>query len=256
MAGPRSAHRIRRMKGHVLSRVLAKLADLGLAVLFLAAAVPKIAEPADFAEAIATYRISPAWAVAPLAHFLPWLEVLCAALLALGPARTVCRRTLLGMLVAYTLVTGVAVARGIDIRCGCFGGQGGSAWLLIVRNVGILLAYGTVRLLVARLDKTGTRRDHLRRGRPLASAQLLALTVATILLGAAPASARAALPAERIAVEAASNDPLQQGLRPGGQSDAPGSRRHAPTRPRAARDVAGPRGQDSAVSLYPTPRTV
>jgi len=138
--------------------VIAKLADLGLAGLFLAAAIPKIADPEAFADAIASYHLSPTLAIEPLAYFLPWFEGLCALLLVLGLAGGLCRKTLVGLLLGYTFLTIVAVARGIDIRCGCFGGDGSSGINVIVRNSIILLSLMGLRLLTRRLGReAGTR---------------------------------------------------------------------------------------------------
>ena len=55
--------------------VLATRILLGL--IFLAAALPKIADPPGFAKAIWAYGLFPPWSINPLALLLPWLELVC-----------------------------------------------------------------------------------------------------------------------------------------------------------------------------------
>jgi putative oxidoreductase len=88
---------------------------------FLVAGVLKVLDPAHFAADIDHYRILPYFAVAPLAYYLPWLEIICGTAVIVDAAR----RSALGLLLVMTVVFIVAIAsawmRGLDIRCGCFG---------------------------------------------------------------------------------------------------------------------------------------
>lgn len=103
-----------------------------IAGVFLYAAFPKIADPAGFARSIANYQILPDAAINPLAIFLPWLELVCAVSLIAIPAL---RRGALiltgGMLLVFVVAIISALARGLNIECGCFStsGQGGKAAL-------------------------------------------------------------------------------------------------------------------------------
>ncbi|MFX0210655.1 MAG: MauE/DoxX family redox-associated membrane protein [Candidatus Hodarchaeota archaeon] len=131
-------------------RFIKQLADYGLAILFLVAALPKIIDPNSFADAIASFRITPEWALEPLAHFLPWFEGICAGLLVTGVCRGLNHKILVGLLVFYTLLSFTAIFRGIDIYCGCFGGKGSSAWHVIFRNISILLILATIKLITTK----------------------------------------------------------------------------------------------------------
>jgi uncharacterized membrane protein YphA (DoxX/SURF4 family) len=94
---------------------------LALAAIFLYAAIPKIAEPGAFAVDIANYRILPAELVHPLAVTLPWIELVAAILLVVG-VWTRAAALLCGlMLLVFIAGMAGAVARGLDIACGCFG---------------------------------------------------------------------------------------------------------------------------------------
>jgi len=88
--------------------------------LFIFAALPKISNPAAFAETVSNYQILPTALVNPAAIFLPWLELLTGGLIIMGI-------WLEGALIIYNLlmVTFISVlayntARGLNIHCGCF----------------------------------------------------------------------------------------------------------------------------------------
>jgi len=92
-----------------------------VAGVFLVAGVLKVADPARFAAAIDHFRLLPYFAAAPLALYLPWLEIICGVAVFVDTAR----RSALVLLFALTVVFIAAMAsawmRGLDIRCGCFG---------------------------------------------------------------------------------------------------------------------------------------
>lgn len=100
---------------------LAQFLRLGLALLFLAAGIPKILDPQAFAHAIDGFQILPAITVPPTALILPWLEVLLAFAL-------LCRVWLTATLVLTNILLAIflgavlsAAWRGLDVACGCFG---------------------------------------------------------------------------------------------------------------------------------------
>jgi putative oxidoreductase len=88
---------------------------------FLVAGVLKVIDPARFAADIDHFRLLPYFAVAPLALYLPWLEIICGLAVLVGAWR----RSALVLLFALTVVFIAAITsawmRGLDIRCGCFG---------------------------------------------------------------------------------------------------------------------------------------
>jgi len=93
-----------------------------LGAIFMYAAWTKLREPwALFAISIDSYQVLPLWAVEFIARTLPWLELLLGALLIAGIWRGVAAA-------AATLLLGVffglmirAMAKGMQIDCGCFG---------------------------------------------------------------------------------------------------------------------------------------
>ncbi len=121
--------------------VIEWVACLALAGVFLAAAFPKISNPDLFALAVAQYRLLPGALVNLVAIYLPWLEISCAAALAVLPsARRGVLLLVAAMLVAFTLAIAWVVIRGQPIPCGCFGGESSmsAGWVALARNCGLL----------------------------------------------------------------------------------------------------------------------
>lgn len=117
----------------------AALAFVGGAVA-LAGAL-KLANPASFAESIHNYRIvSPLWS-GLLAVYVPWLELVLVAGLCRSRTRRVAWALLALLLAAFTIILLITWLRGIDVRCGCFGGgagQGPTPGWAVLRNLVLL----------------------------------------------------------------------------------------------------------------------
>lgn len=111
-----------------------------LAALFLYASLPKIADPAAFAQDVYYYRLLPDAAVNLVAIFLPWLELLCAVALLVAPSwRTSAYLLLLSMLAVFTVAVAVNVVRGVDISCGCFASASETiGWDKVLENVWLM----------------------------------------------------------------------------------------------------------------------
>lgn len=95
-------------------------ARLMIAVLFLAAGLPKIIAPQDFALALFRYHLLPDATINIAALLLPWLEILAALALLLPGWRKAGAACLAGLLGVATVAIAVSLARGLDIDCGCF----------------------------------------------------------------------------------------------------------------------------------------
>ena len=117
------------------------LACLALAGVLLAAGLPKISNPDQFALAVYQYQLLPALLVNPVAIYLPWMEISCAvALVVLPSARRGALLLVAGMLMVFTLAIAFAVLRGQPIPCGCFGDDAAPAgWWSLARNCGLLV---------------------------------------------------------------------------------------------------------------------
>jgi putative oxidoreductase len=125
-------------------RVLLLAARLLLGGIFLVAGILKLRDPVTFTTDIANYQLWPALAPV-LAAALPTLEVVVGvALLALGaPWRRAAALCAAGLMVVFTAAASSALARGLDVACGCFGGAsaaGTIGWLTIGRDLGLVAA--------------------------------------------------------------------------------------------------------------------
>ncbi|HNW59889.1 MAG TPA: MauE/DoxX family redox-associated membrane protein [bacterium] len=128
---------------------LATLLRLGLAVVFIYASLDKIAHPAAFAAAIGHYQLLPGFLAALLAAILPWLELGCGLALLLN--RGMAGATLLaaGMNLVFILAITTALARGLDISCGCFSTSDAGSRVGVTRlleDLVLLLAAGWLYL--------------------------------------------------------------------------------------------------------------
>ena len=92
-----------------------------VAAAFATAGALKLFDPARFADDIGHYRLISPWLAGLVAVYLPWLELTLAAAL-LAPRWRGAARWLSGALLVFFCAALVStMARGIDIRCGCFG---------------------------------------------------------------------------------------------------------------------------------------
>ena len=95
-----------------------------LGVLFVGACVHKIAEPASFALDIATYDILPLAAINLMAIGLPWIELIAGVMLIVGWRVRGSSLVIASMMLVFLVALCIALARGLDMSCGCFASQG------------------------------------------------------------------------------------------------------------------------------------
>ena len=98
-----------------------RLCRVVVGLVMLAAALGKIADPGSFASQIHHFRLLPEGGENLLAILLPWVELVAGLALVLGVRARSAAWLSTGMMVVFTLAVGLAVARGLDIECGCFG---------------------------------------------------------------------------------------------------------------------------------------
>lgn len=113
-----------------------------LAGLFLYAGVIKWLDPSAFALEIARYELFPELAGYAAAS-LPAIElVLGLGMLALPSTwRRSAALAALALLVVFTFAASSAIARGLDIECGCFGaGSSPITWLTLLRDLALVAA--------------------------------------------------------------------------------------------------------------------
>ncbi|TNF37756.1 MAG: DoxX family membrane protein [Deltaproteobacteria bacterium] len=107
-----------------------------LGVVFLMACVHKIAHPEVFALDIAAYDFLPTELVNGFAIILPWVELVVGVMVVVGFRARAATLLMLLMLVSFIIPLAVALARGLDLSCGCFAPGVGEAdpisgWTLV-----------------------------------------------------------------------------------------------------------------------------
>lgn len=109
---------------------------------FLTASVPKLIARRDFKLAVGNYRLLPRSLVGPVAALLPALELACAAALLAGAALPVVAVCVALLLTAFSAAAAVNLIRGRKIDCGCagLGAPRRIGWLLVARNVILIVA--------------------------------------------------------------------------------------------------------------------
>ena len=122
---------MKRIKRHLPAAV-----RIALGVIFIYAALLKIADPVSFAGSVAAYRILPYFASYLTASVLPFLELSCGLLLVCG-YRVRGGALIIGFMnLVFMIALGAAIIRGLDIDCGCFkqGGAKTTPWTALLRD--------------------------------------------------------------------------------------------------------------------------
>jgi putative oxidoreductase len=117
-----------------------------LAAVLLWAAIPKLVDPAAFATDITNYRLVPEGWAGAIALMLPVLELVVAGALVIGLEARGAAVVAALMLAIFSAAMVQAMARGIDLECGCFGEtvQATVGWDSIARNAILVALAGLV----------------------------------------------------------------------------------------------------------------
>ena len=118
---------------------LSRLCQVAIGLVFAAAALTKLGDLGRFAQDVHNFRLVPVAAENVVAMTLPWVELVAALALLLGVRARAGAVVATGLLVLFTVAVGLAIARGLDIQCGCFGTADASRVGLfkVIENVGL-----------------------------------------------------------------------------------------------------------------------
>ena len=122
-------------------KILAIALRLVVGGIFLWAGITKVIDPAGFATNVVNYRVLPDAFVNLLAVTLPWIEIIAGLLLVLGIWMRASALVIAVLTCVFLVAVGQAVARELNINCGCFGTMEG-------RKVGLALLAQDAALLV------------------------------------------------------------------------------------------------------------
>jgi uncharacterized membrane protein YphA (DoxX/SURF4 family) len=130
-----------------------------LGITFIWASIDKIANPGGFAVSIYNYRMLPHETINFMAIVMPWLELVTGILIMTGIFMRGSAFWMGVMLLVFIIALSSALARGLDINCGCFsveGGHGVDVGLLI-RD--ILMFLGALIVMSVRKPALTVRRS-------------------------------------------------------------------------------------------------
>ncbi len=118
------------------------LLRLLLGCVFVFAAWDKVLHPMGFAMSVRAYKIIPFAFSNFFALAVSWSELAAGIMLLLGVLSRKAAGALLILVAMFTIAILTVLIRGMVIDCGCFGTEGGAttSWLLILRDVGLLIA--------------------------------------------------------------------------------------------------------------------
>jgi len=120
-------------------RAIVLLARLTLGAIFLYAAATKVPDMAAFAKDVANYRLLPAALVPFVTAVVVGIEFVVGLALVTGVWARAAALVAAGMLVVFVAGLSQALLRGIDLRCGCFGGDEAANWWTVLRDLAMLV---------------------------------------------------------------------------------------------------------------------
>ena len=107
--------------------MLGLAARLVVGGVWVVAGLLKLPDPAENVRAVRAYQLLPEAVVPMVGYVLPILELLVGLCLLIGLLTRVNAVLSSLLLLAFIVGIGSAWARGLEIECGCFGGDGGPA---------------------------------------------------------------------------------------------------------------------------------
>lgn len=141
-------------------KTLPPILGVALALVFGAAGALKLADPFTFSREIEHYHLLVAPWTGVLAVYLPWLELFTAVVLLFPRWRLGAAIVALGLSLMFAAALASAAARGLDVRCGCFGTADPTAVVgALVRTVGVALLAALLVWLDRRDGQMDVQRD-------------------------------------------------------------------------------------------------
>jgi putative oxidoreductase len=137
------------MSGVLTGAPMRRGAQILLGLLFLAASLAKIVDTASLAREVHNFHLVPFWSEHLVAMTLPWIELVAGLALVLGIRARAGAWVAGVLLLAFTFGIALAMARGLNFQCGCFGTADGTrvGWVKLGENLGMLAlaALGSLR---------------------------------------------------------------------------------------------------------------
>jgi uncharacterized membrane protein YphA (DoxX/SURF4 family) len=107
---------------------------------FLLSGILKLKDPILFAEAVRNYQLIGDPIAPAMALFVPWIEVIAGIAVMTDRFARGAAFILTGSMVVFTLAIVISWARGLDISCGCFGGDEEMNYpVKVAQNIGLIV---------------------------------------------------------------------------------------------------------------------
>ena len=130
-----------------LRRALLLASRVGLGAVFLYAAATKLPDMASFAQDFANFRLLPPGLVPYGASAVVGIEIVLGLALVSGFGARPAALAAAGLLMVFLGALAQALLRGIDLRCGCFGGDELANWWTVARDALLLVPAALVMRL-------------------------------------------------------------------------------------------------------------
>jgi uncharacterized membrane protein YphA (DoxX/SURF4 family) len=137
---------------------------VALGGLFLWAAATKLPDMSAFAQDVANYRLVPGVLVPFVAASVVGVEIVAGLALVTGIAARAAAVVVSALLIAFTAFLAQALLRGIDLRCGCFGGDEVASWWTVARDL-VMLAASLLVAMTPRMRQSAARQPVARAAR-------------------------------------------------------------------------------------------
>lgn len=105
---------------------------------FLYAGIAKVGDPAGFSTQVARYELMPAMANL-IGLTFPWIEIVLGLCLLFGIWPRAAALGMLGLVILFIVAMVWALAKGLKIDCGCFGGNDPLTIWSLLRDSAILI---------------------------------------------------------------------------------------------------------------------
>lgn len=164
----------RRLCGGIAHPAAGAVCRLLLGGIFIYTGLPKLMHPAEFARLVYGYRILHPSLVNLVGITLPWIEVIAGAFLVVGILPQSSAAVIAGLLGVFIAGGFLALARSLDIKCGCFFpfmGDHKLTWGLLVRDAALLVvalqpvvwgsSFVHPRVRVQRVDEPASGESHV-----------------------------------------------------------------------------------------------
>jgi len=129
------------MRNFLNNEYVQLICRLAVGLMFIIVGVGKIAHPEEFANEIANYQILPNVFINILAMIVPWIELFAGTLLIFGIETKASSLVIAVMTVIFTTAVIIAMAKGLNIECGCYSNIASQqvGWPKVFENVGLLI---------------------------------------------------------------------------------------------------------------------